>query len=373
MINWWLDKGLGGFRLDAIMNIKKVLPFKDYPADRDDGLCFVGKMTMEADGIGEFLGEMRREAFAPHQAFTVGEVFNLREDEKKEFIGDEGYFSSMFDFSTTIFGMSDKGWYDAADITPEDYKRITFASQAEFGMNCFPSNIIENHDEPRGASRYLPEDGRNPQGKKMLATIIMMLHGIPFIYEGQEIGMENVSFESIYQVDDVSTIAEYQVALDAGLSEADALAAVAKYSRDNARTPMQWSAGENAGFTAGTPWLRVNPNHTEINVADEERDEASVLNWYKQLIALRTDPDYGDTVVYGNMIPYLPEQKGLMAFYRKDTEHTLLVLANFQARPQTVALPTEQYEVILNSESELKISGGDVYLDGYQAVILSVW
>ncbi|MCD8299683.1 MAG: alpha-glucosidase [Clostridiales bacterium] len=372
MINWWLDRGLGGFRIDAIMNIKKALPFKDYPADRDDGLCFVGKMIDEAEGIGEFLGEMRDNCFAPHGSFTVGEVFNIRDDEKEEFIGEDGYFSSMFDFAAHIFGQSRNGWYDADDITPEDYKRVTFAAQENFGQHCFPANIIENHDQPRGASRYLPEDGRNPAGKKMLATVLMMLHGIPFIYQGQEIGMENVPFDSMDQVDDVSSFAEYQTALDAGCSEKEALAAVAKYSRDNARTPMQWTGGENAGFTDGSPWLRVNPNFTEINVAEERDDPDSVLNWYRKLIALRTDPTWGDTVVYGEMIPYLPGQKDLMAFFRKGEGRTLLVLANFQGERQPVVLPDGLCHVVLNTERELNIIDGEAQLGGYQAVILSV-
>ena len=286
-INWWLDKGLGGFRIDAIINIKKALPLHDYAPDRDDGLCSIFAMLQEARGIGEFLGEMRDRTFKKYDAFAVGEVFNEKPEEIPDFIGDNGYFSSMFDFNETIFGQSQKGWYDAKPITPDDYKRCCFESQAKVKEIGFLSNIIENHDEPRGVSRYIPEGDCCLESKKMLAALNFMLRGLPFIYQGQELGMENVPISSIDEVDDISARDEYRVALEAGLSPEEALRVIAKSSRDNARTPMQWTDGENAGFTAGTPWLKINPNYTDINVEAELADENSVLHFYKKLIALR--------------------------------------------------------------------------------------
>ena len=238
---------------------------------------------------------MRDRTFKNYDAFSVGEVFNEKPEEIPDFIGENGYFSSMFDFNETIFGTSEKGWYDAAPVTPDDYKRCCFESQAKIGDIGFLSNIIENHDEPRGVSRYIPEGECSPQSKKLLAAMNFMLRGLPFIYQGQELGMENVPFSSIDEVDDISTLDEYQVALNAGLSPEDALAAVSRFSRDNARTPMQWSGKENAGFTAGTPWLKVNPNYTSINAADQLDDPDSVRSFYKKLIALRKDPEYKET------------------------------------------------------------------------------
>ena len=216
-INWWLEKGLGGFRIDAIINIKKPLPFCDYEPDRSDGLCSVSEMLKHAEGIGEFLGEMKRETFAKYDAFTVGEVFNMKEDEMRDFIGPDGYFSSMFDFNETIFGESPNGWYDMKKITGEDYKNCCFEAQERAEGIGFLSNIIENHDEPRGVSRYLPEGEHSPRAKKMLGGLNFLLKGLPFIYQGQEIGMENTVFTSIDEVDDISTLDQYQVALDAGL------------------------------------------------------------------------------------------------------------------------------------------------------------
>ena len=370
-INWWLDKGLGGFRIDAIINIKKALPMHDYEPDREDGLCSIHKMLEEATGIGEFLGEMRDRTFKPHDAFSVGEVFNAKDEELPDFIGNNGYFSSMFDFNETIFGGSEKGWYDCKEITPDDYKRCCFETQAKMGDFGFVSNIIENHDEPRGVSHYIPEGDCCDTSKKMLAALNFMLRGLPFIYQGQELGMENIPFKSIDEVDDISTLDEYKVALDAGLTPEAALKAVARRSRDNARTPMQWTGEENAGFTAGTPWLRVNSNYTAINVEKETIDPNSVLNFYKKLIALRKDPEYKETVVYGALEPFMEDRHNLMAYYRKG-DKTLLVVGNYQWDEQEITLPSECKKVLINNYPDMVLDGNLVKLHGYQVLVVEL-
>ena len=370
-INWWLDKGLGGFRIDAIINIKKALPMHDYEPDREDGLCSINKMLEEASGIGEFLGEMRDRTFKPHDAFSVGEVFNAKDEELPDFIGNNGYFSSMFDFNETIFGGSEKGWYDCKEITPDDYKRCCFETQAKMGDFGFVSNIIENHDEPRGVSHYIPEGDCCDTSKKMLAALNFMLRGLPFIYQGQELGMENIPFKSIDEVDDISTLDEYKVALDAGLTPEAALKAVARRSRDNARTPMQWTGEENAGFTAGTPWLRVNSNYTAINVEKETIDPNSVLNFYKKLIALRKDPEYKETVVYGALEPFMEDRHNLMAYYRKG-DKTLLVVGNYQWDEQEITLPSECKKVLINNYPDMVLDGNLVKLHGYQVLVVEL-
>ena len=370
-INWWLDRGVSGFRIDAIINIKKKFPFADYPVDRPDGLSSIQNMLKEATGIGEFLSEMQARTFGPHNAFSVGEVFDEKDEELPDFIGDGGYFSSMFDFSTTIFGGSPNGWYDRKIITPDDYKECCFHSQQRVGDIGYLSNIIENHDEPRGVSHYIPDGDLSLHSKKLLATMYFMLRGLPFIYQGQEIGMENMHFQSIDQVDDINTIDEYHVAKNAGLNEKEALSCISRYSRDNARTPVQWNDSANAGFTSGNPWLPLNPNYKEINVASQENDPDSLLSFYKELIALRKNPEYKETVVYGELIPYLEEQHNLMSYYRKG-DKTLLVLGNFQKEPQTVKLPSACHKVLLNNYPELNISDDSVILDNYQAVVIEL-
>jgi Glycosidases len=375
MINWWLDKGLAGFRIDAIINIKKALPIIDYcySPDREDGFVEPHRMLEDAVGVGDFLTELKNETFAKHDAFTVGEVFDEREEDIPLFIGDNGYFSSMFDFNETIFGKSRNGWYDSKPITPDDYKRCCFETQEKLGDIGMISTIIENHDEPRGVSHYIPADELSETAKKFLGTMQFMLRGLPFIYQGQEIGMENVNFTSMDQIDDISTRDQYKVAIEAGLSPKEAFKIVKHYSRDNSRTPFQWDTSENAGFTTGKPWLMVNPDYKRINVASQINDPNSVLSYYKKLTALRKNPEYAETVVYGKTVPYLPEVERLMAFKRVGDSQTLLVLGNFSTKPQTVKLPSKCKKVVLNNVENVEfVSDTEIKLEGYQAVVIEI-
>ncbi len=370
-INWWLDKGLSGFRIDAIINIKKALPLHDYPADRADGLSGIDNMLAEATGVMDFLQEMADETFRKYDAFTVGEVFNEKDEELPDFIGNHGCFSSMFDFNTTKINKSENGWLDQAPVTPEQYKVAVFASQQRVEGVGYLSNIIENHDEPRGVSHYIPQGELTEHGKKMLGGLCFMLKGLPWIYQGQELGMENLTCQSIDEIDDISARGEYQVCMDAGLSEAEAMKVVNHFSRDNARTPMHWDASENAGFTTGKPWLPLNPNYTRINLANQVNDENSVFHFYKKMIALRKNPEFHETVVYGTTVPYLAEQKNLMAYYRKG-DRNLLVLGNFQLDAQDVVLPGEVRQVLLNNLDTYQVNDGVLRMEGYQFLVLEM-
>lgn len=372
MINWWLDKGVAGFRIDAIMNIKKKLPFYNLPADRDDGMAATGRMLEEAEGIEVFLNEMADHTFKPHDAFAVGEVFNEKPDALPSIIGEEGYFSSMFDFAETILNKTDDGWYTQERVTPEQYKEACFGSQKRAEGIGFLSNIIENHDEPRGVSHYIPEGDCCDASKKMLGGLNYMLKGLPFIYQGQELGMENVNFQNISEIDDISTLDEYQVALHAGLSPEEALKKVAHFSRDNARTPMPWDASENGGFTKGTPWLMMNPTFKEVNAAAQKDVAGSMYEWYKELIALRKNPNFEDALIYGETIPYLREQKNLMAYMRKGQTQNVLVIGNFQREPQDVLLPASIKKVLLNNHTGLDQTDNTLHMKGYQFVILQI-
>lgn len=371
MINWWLDKGLGGFRIDAIINIKKALPFRDYEPDREDGMVSCIRMLEDAKGVMDFLQEMNRETFQKYDAFTVGEVFNEKAEELPGFIGEEGCFSSMFDFNEAVFGASPKGWYDHRGITPDEYRDCCFASQMRAEGIGFLSNIIENHDEPRGVSRYIPEGECCEQSKTLLATFYFLLKGIPFIYQGQELGMENNEFSSIEEVDDISTIDEYHVALQAGLSKDEALRCINRFSRDHARTPFPWSNEKQAGFTTGTPWLKVNDNYTSINEKEQEGREDSVLAYYKKLTALRKNPEYKDTLVYGSLEEG-PKEERLMAYYRKGENQTIMVLCNMRKESRVVTLSHKVKKVLLNNRKEAAIEKGTVTLEGYQALVLEI-
>ena len=372
MINWWLDKGIAGFRIDAILNIKKVFPLRghDFPVDRDDGMSNCTRMITEAEGIGDFLGEMRDRCFNPYHAFSVGEVFNETEAQIPEFIGENGYFSSMFDFRAHSSARSELGWYDAGIVTPNMYRDACFLTQKLVNPVGFISTIIENHDEPRGVSFYIPKEDLSEKAKKFLATMQMLQRGLPFIYQGQEIGMENVVLTSIREVDDISTLDEYEVCLREGFSEEEALRIVNRYSRDNARTPVQWDSSKNAGFTTGTPWLPLNPNYKKINVAQQEKDPESVLSYYKKLTALRKNPEYKETMVYGDFVPFMADEDRLMAFYRKG-EKTLLILGNYRKEERELELPAPVKKLVL-SNAEPRITGRKITLSGYEATILEL-
>ena len=391
VIAWWKEKmkecftkipNLGGFLVKADSEGRPG-PFT-YGRTQADG----ANMLADAHGIGEFLGEMAEKAFRPYEAFTVGEVFNVKDDELKDFIGDDGYFSSMFDFNGHIFGKSYDGWYASKRyLTPDEYKQCIFETQKKIGDMGMVSNIIENHDEPRGVCYYIQPEDRCTDAKKLLAGVYFMLRGLPFIYQGQEIGMENLDFHSIDEIDDISTLDEYKVAREAGLSDEEALSVASAFSRDNARTPVQWYDGENAGFTTGKPWLEVNPNYKQINVQAQENDEDSVLAFYKKLTRLRKSEEYKETIVYGQLIPYLEEEKNLIAYFRKG-EKTLLVLANFQKDPRKVQLPAPAKKVVLNNKETVNwgcprdtseqeacrkdTRGMEIELSGFQYVMLEL-
>ena len=372
MINWWLDKGIAGFRIDAIINIKKDLEWRSLPSDRENGLVPVPESLVNAQPIEPFLQELKERTFAKYNAFTVGEVFNETDEELHFFIGKDGVFSSIFDFKQTMLGQEGKGWFDHALPTADELKESIF--QAHERADCIGvlSTIIENHDEPRGVSHYIAEGPVNDTSKKALGTIQILRKGIPFIYQGQEIGMENQVFESVEDFDDIATINGYHVAKEAGLTEEEALAAIAKYSRDNARTPMQWSAEPGLGFSDGPAWLISPKPNVAINVKDQEKDPNSILNYYRQLTALYRHPLYGNTIRFGDMIPAYRERENIIAFERRGDKR-LLVISNFQNRQATLELTAPIKTVVLNNTAGLFQEGDQVLeLSPYQTIVLEL-
>lgn len=349
MVNWWLEKGLAGFRIDAIINIKKNLEFPDFEPDGLDGMAGCWKMVESVDGVGEFLEDLKKNTFQKHDAFTVAEVFNMKEGELPQFIGENGHFSTIFDFSAHSLSDGEHGWYDAEKIDFKKWRETIVNSQLEVQKAGFEANIIENHDEPRGVSRFLPEYARTPAGTKMLGTVSILLRGIPFIYQGQEIGMQNAVWNSIEEYDDISTKDQYHIAREAGLSDKEALEVCSRMSRDNARTPMQWNDREYAGFTTGTPWLKVNSNYREINAESQEKDADSVLNYYRKLTAVRKSPEYKEVFTYGTFVPAYENVDNVMAYYRVDEEKRMLIAANFGTEPVELELNYPVKKVVLSN------------------------
>jgi oligo-1,6-glucosidase len=261
-------------------------------------------------------------------------------------------------------------WHNKKKLTAEGYKSCVFGAMESADNKVFLSNKLENHDEPRSPNYYLWEGEITETGKKMLAGIYFFLRGIPFIYQGQEIGMENTVINSINDVDDCSSIGQYNSAREAGLTDKEAMYHIRRLSRDNARTPMQWDNTENAGFTEGIPWLPANPNFRTINAHSQTNDPNSLYTFYKQLIALRKNPHYTQTLVYGDFEPYLPNQKNLFA-YKRTGKKTLLIAANFQNQPQKMLLPSAPKKILLNNyaSEEAKIKNNTITLNPYQLII----
>lgn len=364
MVNWWLDKGLGGFRIDAIINIKKNLEFPSFEPDMEDGSVSVVKMVESVKGVGDFLHELKTETFEKYDAFTVGEVFSMKEEELEEFIGEDGHFSTMFDFAAHELTYGEHGWYDAKPIEFNSWRETIFNQQKKMHGIGFMSNIIENHDEPRGVNRYLPDYALNEQGKKMLATTSVLLRGIPFIFQGQEIGMENCMRSDISEYDDISTIDHYNMAIRAGFGKEEALKFCFEQSRDNARTPMQWTGEKGAGFTTGTPWLALNENYKRINVAEQDKRKDSVLNYYRELIALRKSEAYKEIFTYGDFVPAYEKEDGIFAYWRvcEEESRKILVVANFGQKDCTLPLEDIIEKVLLsNTGREKQLLSQSVY------------
>ena len=371
MVNWWLEKGLAGFRIDAIINIQKDLSFPSYPADGRDGMAALARMIESVDGVGDKLQDLKKNTFAKYDAFTVAEVFNMKKDELEEFVGENGHFSTMFDFSANCLSDGPGGWYKNKTIRFEDLRSTIFRSQKECMDVGFLANIIENHDEPRGSSRFLPEYAQNEMGMKMLGTVSVLLRGLPFLFQGQEIGMTNCPMESVDEYDDINTKGEYRMALEAGVSEEEALAACYRFSRDNSRTPMQWDDSPNAGFTTGKPWLKVNPNYTTVNVAQQEAREDSILNYYKKLLALRKSEEFRELFTYGDFQPMLETEDGILAYCRSLNGKKVVVAANFGKDAAIVSDDFFAGSRCLLTNGALSADGNQLKLSASQVVVLT--
>lgn len=371
MVNWWLDKGIAGFRIDAIINIKKDLTWQDVEADGPDGMGMVRKSIQRATGIGVFLKELKERCFEPHDAFTVGEVFEVEGDELEEFIGDNGYFSTMFDFKPSHLNHGD-GWYEYRDVPFTEWRDCIFETQEQAVGRFFEANILENHDQPRGASAYIPPEDYGFYSVTALATLSVLLRGIPFLYQGQEIGMTNCLMDSVESYNDIGTIDYYYHLLNQGLSEQEALLLCEQESRDNTRTPMQWSDQKNAGFTQGIPWMPVNPNYVWLNVDAQKKEYGSILNFYKRLLAFRKSEEYVNVFTYGDFIPAYQEKENIFAYYRTSSQQKIMVICNYSGSQIKIEIAEEYENVIFVNYDTLTRVGNVLHLQPYQTIVVEM-
>ncbi|ANZ57689.1 alpha-glucosidase [Fructilactobacillus lindneri] len=331
IINWWLEKGIAGFRLDAITQLKKDLDWASLPADGRDGLVNVERKGLNRPGLGKFLRELRDETFAKYNAVTIGEAYGVKPEDLSEFVGPNGYFSMIFDFSYLNIDVADPNeWYRKNDWQVADLAHTMFSSQQSIKeANGNFANVIENHDQNRALTKFIQDpNSRTPAAAKALAAMYFFLPGVPIIYQGQELGMKNFERTSIDQFNDVSSLNNYQRALNNGYSEKEALKFVNWRSRDNARVPMQWDDSETAGFSTHKPWLNPGNHRAGINVFNEETDPKSILNFYKRILQIRQDPQYKSLFIEGNLQPLPLADKDIIGYQREYQEQKITILVN---------------------------------------------
>lgn len=372
MINFWLDKGLGGFRIDAITYIKKDSEFKSLPADGIDGLSNVDKSCLNQSGIEVFLKELKTKTFDKYDCMTVAEAPGVPYNNLDKFISDDGFFSMIFDFSYADLDLNENGeWYKQADWTVNQLRELIFKSQTEVQKVGWGALYLENHDQPRSINKYVPEQDISYYSKTMLATMYFMLRGTPFIYQGQEIGMENCIMDNINEFDDISTYGQYEMALKEGLNQRDALKLVNKRSRDNARTPFQWNNDNNCGFTDSKPWIKINNNYKVINAKSQIDNPNSVFSFYKELISIRKNSIYSDILIYGYIEPCLTEYDNIIAYKRTLNNKSLLIINNFNSKNISIKLETDIKNIILNNYTNFR---NDTICDfqPYQSVIIEI-
>ena len=333
--NFWLAKGVGGFRIDAITYIKKPAVFADGEPDAADGMTSVHDMTANTPGILDFLHEFRARVFDGHDIFTVGEANGVTPEELPLWVGENGVFSMLFEFSHVLVPYEGgECWHKALPWPLTKLKRALTASQHATAKDGWFPIYFENHDRARSVNYFFPKGADKKLAAKALAAVLFTLRGTPFIYEGEELGMTNVAWDSIDAYDDISSHGQYALALEDGFSKEEALGFVHFNSRDNARTPMQWTAERHAGFTSGTPWLPVNENYRTLNAAAEEADADSVLHFYRELAKLReTIPALLDGV-YEEL---LEENEQIYAFSRTLGKARIKTAVNFST--EDAALP----------------------------------
>lgn len=352
MILWWMDKGVGGFRLDVIDQIAK---------EPDLGI------TNNGPRLHEFLRELSRETFQKGNLITVGEAWGATPEIAKKYSNPDGSeFSMVFQFEHMVMDQEEgKEKWDLAPLPFVKLKKCMEKWQTELYEKGWNSLFWDNHDLPRIVSRWGDDGAYRVPSAKMLAAVLHGMQGTPYIYQGEELGMTNVRFDSIEEYRDIETLNMYHERLDAGYDKKDIMESIYAKSRDNARTPMQWSAQRNAGFTTGTPWLGLNPNYSEINAEKEINDPDSVYQFYRRLIELRkTCPVFTD----GKFELLLSEDEQIFAYTRTDQETEMLVCANFKREPSACPLLAQwkDAEVLIHNYEE-KI-GKD--LRPYEAVIL---
>lgn len=345
MVNWWLDKGIDGFRIDAISHIKKEPGLLDMP--NPEGLQYVSSFDkhMNIEGIHDFLEELNKETFSKYDIMTVGEANGVNAEEAKLWVGEKnGKFDMVFQFEH--LDLWDTEGEQKLDVLA--LKKVLSRWQNSLYKEGWNALFIENHDIVRVVSKWGDDEKYWAESSKALAMMYFMQQGTPFIYQGQEIGMTNVHYPEIFYYNDIATYNRYIKNREEGMLKEVALKHEWAASRDNARTPMQWDGSEKGGFTTGEPWLAMNPNVKAINVANQLEDSQSILNFYKDLIRIRKA---NSTFIEGKYELVMPEDTQLYAYTRTDDHGKFLIICNLTGEEAqfTADFDLEDRELLLSN------------------------
>ena len=385
MVNYWLEKGIAGFRVDAINSIKKDENYLNLPVDGADGLAYNVKYTLNHPGIEEFLSELAKETFKKYNCMTVAETPMLEYERYNDFIGEDGFFSMIFDFSYADLDMTKGGfYYSLRDIPTIELRNAIFESQLTQQKYGWGAPFLENHDLPRSLNKFFGEKA-NETNAKLLGNVFFFLRGTPFIYQGQEIGMDNFVRKDISEFDDIASKDQYQRALGEKFSTEEALYFVNKRSRDNSRTPMQWDNSKNAGFSENEnikSWIKLTGSQAVTNVKNQLNDEKSIFAHYKKMIDLRQNGKYSDCLIYGEFIPVPLENEKIIAYVRKYGNQKLLCISNFSCQKQEVklndiakALGKKEItlgEILINNFDKIGKDDKKLNLEGFQSLLVEI-
>lgn len=370
MMNWWLKKGVDGFRMDVISLISKEpgLP------DKETGINGYATFNVSANGphVHEYLQEMRQKALNNADTITVGECSGVTLEEAKKYArSDEKELNMVFQFEHMDVDSDEKaGKWTTRKMELRNLKKILTRWQKGLQDIAWNSLYWENHDQPRSVSRFGNDsDEYREISAKMLATCIHMMQGTPYVYQGEELGMTNCPFNTLDNFRDLESINAFHELTEQGkMTEEDMMAAIGYKGRDNARTPMQWDDSAYAGFSTATPWIMVNPNYTKINAKDQINREDSVFKYYQKLIKLRHE---SELIVYGTYDLILDDDKDIYAYIRTLGDEKLIVYCNFSENTREVELPEEftNGKVLISNYSDAKVNH-KITLRPYEAIVI---
>lgn len=365
MMTWWLEKGIDGFRMDVINMIGKDQSYPDGIVKGSSTYADPGNYSRNHPVVNDYLQEMNREVLSKYDIITVGEAPDVTPTQALEYVGtDRNELNMVFQFEHMSIGDGEDGKWGETTFNLYEFKTVMSKWQNELHGKGWNSLYLNNHDQPRMVSRFGSENKYRIESAKMLATFLHMMQGTPYIYQGEELGMTNVKFDSIEDYKDIETLNAYRDYTESGKKSHDEIMdSIYKRGRDNARTPFQWNSKENAGFTEGTPWIKVNPNYKDINAESQLQDDNSVFNYYKKLIALRKKQEI---IVYGDYTLILEDNKEIYAYTRKLNEETLLVICNFCENLAKFSLPSN----INVKHKELLISNYTVASESINEIVL---